>query len=255
MCFSCESEFDSSVLNSNEKIALECYISPSDSIITAILTRSIPFTVKKTLFDSLFVRNARIFISDVLTEKELKYINMPFSHYELPSSQFKIDFGKKYTIRVLLEDGNELHSSCTVPKKSSIPESIEILKYIRNPMVIDVKLRWKKEPKQNYSIQNFYYANNRMQSFPIQFFKSSEFSVDSITSNFFTYDLNIIDKKRNTFFFSVLDNNLFEYNKSLNLNFNNQDDPFSQPINVKSNVEGGLGCFGAYIVKRIDYEL
>jgi hypothetical protein len=198
--FSCESEFDSTALNSTEKIALECYISPSDTVLTAILTRSIPFTVKKTLFDSLFISNAKIFISDDFNEKELIFTKKEFSVYELPTSQFKIDYGKKYTIRVLLANGKKIESTCTVPKKSSIPQPIEILKYIRNSKTIDVKFRWKNEPRQNYSIQNFYYYNNRVQSFPIQFFKSSEFRSDSLMSNFFTFDLNIITKKKAAFF-------------------------------------------------------
>lgn len=252
---SCESEFDSTVLNSTEKVALECYISPSDTAITAILTRSIPFTVRKTLFDSLFISDAKVFISDELTEKELIFNKKLFSAYEIPTNQFKIDYGKKYTIRVLLPDGKKIQSTCTVPKKSSIPEPIEILKYIRNPKLIEVQLRWKSEPNQKYFIQKFYYSNNQPQPFPSQLIKSAEFRSDTLTSNFYTYNLDNIDDKRNTIFFSVLDSNLFEYRKTLNINFNNQDDPFSQPINVKSNVEGGLGCFGAYIVTRIDYEL
>lgn len=124
--------------------------------------------------------------------------------------------------------------------------------------MVDIRLKWLKNEAELYVIKPyFYYSNAQVKDKPIaqkvQFFRNHDVIENRIITNYSTNDLSFGGKK-NTVFFYVSDENFSNYSKSVQLNRNNQTDPFSQPINVKYNINGGLGCFGAYTVTRVDYE-
>jgi hypothetical protein len=47
----------------------------------------------------------------------------------------------------------------------------------------------------------------------------------------------------------------FEYTKGLNKAFNNQDNPFSEPTLIYSNINDGVGIFGGYVIDSMVVDL
>jgi hypothetical protein len=257
LLLSCAKEIDASFLNAPEEVVLQCYISPSDTTIRATLVKATSFTSAETQFSDLFIKDATITIGDESMNRQLIF-NSKSQHYELTTSNlFKIQHSKTYFIRVLLKNGRLLTSQCSVPARTIKPNEVEIEKSYRGNDLVDIRLKWLKNNNENYIIRPYYYYILKDKEYTIaqkeQFFKSANIIEDIAISNYYTNDLTISSKK-NTVFFYLSDENFYAYAKSVKLNSNNQDDPFSQPINVTSNINGGKGCFGAYTVTRIDYE-
>jgi Domain of unknown function (DUF4249) len=254
----CIKEIDASFLNAPEQVAVECFISPTDSIIEAKVVRVLSFVSKEIIYENLFIKDAKLLISNGLIEKKFQYNSTKKSYECKISADFKIEKGKKYYLNLSTIDGKKLSSSCTVPAKRFEKNEIIIENSKRGLDLIDIRYKWQSSQSELYGIRPFYYLIFDNKEMPIstknQYFKGSEFSDNQAISKYVTNDLTVGTKK-NTVFFYVMDENYFNYDKSVQLNNNNQDDPFSQPINVKSNIVGGFGCFGAYNVTRIDYEL
>lgn len=256
---SCVKEIDGSFLNTPNEIVLECFISPSDTIVKAVLSKATSFTDKETQFDDLFIKDAQIIISNAKVQKPLIY-NSTTKYYELNlTKEFRIEKGVNYYINVITKEGKTLNSSCTVPSITYQPNDIEIEKSYRGTDLVDIRLKWPKSESKFFIVKPYYYYSNsqvkdKAIAQKVQFFNSDDIFESIVISNYFTNDLTVGGKK-NTVFFYVVNESFFNYSKSVQLNKNNQADPFSQPINAKYNINGGLGCFGAYNVTRIDYEL
>lgn len=256
---SCINEIDSSFLNAKDELVLECFISPSDTLIKAVLSKATSFSNKEIEFDELFIKDAQVFISDYKTRKKLIY-NTTKKYYQVTvSTDFKIEKGEKYFIQAITKEGEILNASCVVPSKEFNTTEIEIEKTSRGNELVDVRLKWLPNTDDFYQIKPYYYISNSMvKDKPIaqsvQYFKGIDIIENKAISNYFTNDLTVGSRK-NTVFFNIVDQNYFEYFKMVQLNKNNQIDPFSQPINVTSNIQGGFGCFGSYVTTRLDFEI
>ncbi|WP_044199772.1 DUF4249 domain-containing protein [Dyadobacter tibetensis] len=254
---SCIEEIDG-LSNTPEELVLHCYISPSDTLISAVLSRATSFAMNEIKFNDLFVKDAHITMSDGNLEKQL-VLNPKNNFYEFKvSNDFKIEKGKTYSIKAVAKDGKVLTSSCTVPLKSIKQEEIEVEKSFRGSDFVDIRLKWPSNRTSFYVLRPyFYYSGIRSKNLPtshtIQFFSGADIESDKITSNYFTNDL-INNQRRNIVFLYVADENFYTYSKSTELNSNNQDDPFAQPVNAKHNINGGFGCFGAYYTIRLDLD-
>ncbi len=254
---SCIKEIDG-LPDTPEELVLQCYISPSDTVISAVLSRATSFAVTEIPFKDLFIKDAQITISNGSVDKLLKF-NVAKNFYQLKITDgFKIEKGKTYSIKAVAKDGQVLTSSCTVPLKSIKPEEIEIEKSFRGSDFVDIRLKWPTSKDGLYILRPyFYYSNIRFTEEPIshtvQFFSGVEVNSAYATSNYFTNDL-INNKHKNVAFIYLADENFYAYSKSVQLNDNNQTDPFAQPLNAKYNINGGFGCFGAYNVTRIEFE-
>jgi hypothetical protein len=241
-----------------QELVLQCYISPSDTVISAVLSKATSFAVTEIPYKELFVKDAKITISNGVLEKQLTF-NPKKNFYEFKvSDEFKIEKGKTYALKAIAGNGKVLTSSCTVPVKSVSAGHIEVDKLFRGSDYVDVRLKWPNSPVGYYVLRPyFYYSASQFKDLPtahtVQFFDGVTGQEDDITSNYFTNNL-ITNQRKNVIFLYVADVNFYTYSKSVQLNDNNQSDPFAQPVNAKTNVNGGFGCFGAYNVIRVDLE-
>jgi hypothetical protein len=241
-----------------EQLVLECYISPSDTVVQAVLSRATSFTEKEIKYTDLFVKDATITISDGIVEKQL-HIDTTNHFYQLKISEdLKIKKGKSYWIRAVAQNGEVLTATCTVPLTSIPAEQITIEKLPRTNNMIDIRISWKHDPADQYIVRPYYFPSspkfiNRPTAHSPQFISCADISTEKLTTNYFTNNL-AYSTRKNAVFVYVVDEHFYAYSKSTYSNENNQDDPYAQRLNAKSNVTGGLGCFGAYNVTRLDIE-
>ncbi|HEV7382395.1 MAG TPA: DUF4249 domain-containing protein [Dyadobacter sp.] len=252
---SCLKQLDA-VPDAPEQLVLECYISPADTVVRAVLSRATSFAEKEIKFTDLFVRDAAISISDGVTEKHFVPDTSNRFYQFRVSDDFKIEKGKSYSIKAVAKNGEILTASCTVPPGHIQPEQITVAKLAQNNNSMDVSISWKHNAADQYIVRPYYFSSlpkyfNWHTAHNPQFISGADIAGDILTTNYFTTDL-ARNQPKNTVFLYVADEHFYAYSKSKNANQNNQVDPFAQPLNAKHNITGGLGCFGAYNVTRID---
>jgi len=84
--------------------------------------------------------------------------------------------------------------------------------------------------------------------FSDEFSKSNFFDVNIAFSSYFSNNSSVNSEKRLYFDAINFDETFFNYLKSKNLYSDNDGNPFSEPVNVYSNVTNGLGLFTAYSI-------
>jgi hypothetical protein len=270
------------------KLVVECYISPQADEIKVRVTESQPLFGPSD-YQATTISNATVVLSG-----ESGQITLPFSDstksYVIKAIRFKIEAGKKYTLRVN-DDRRSVKASCTVP--ASAPRLKDFLLEPRNgsnypgDSSVFVKASWediKGEPNyyvlRGYStVEQGYVGHDPVMggsvierrpvktifNFSYEDFLYTDTNIDGITFNsplfmvsLYYRNLPYTDNSGTVHvvpsnpvlkevYFEVLnmDENYYKICKSLNAH-SGSDNPFVEPALVYSNVEGGLGCFGAY---------
>lgn len=240
------------------KPVVTCYLSPQDSIITLILTRTIPANVIDTA--SYYITDASVEISQGNLVTNLVY-NPEFRYYKADTSQFKIREGVTYFLKITTKDNKVIHSSCTIPtiklqfnSYKTDPISSEEMDYIVNltnpnasPVYCSFQICYKINVPGTldtilYGIYNdLHYLENPLNN---KDFKK-HFNVSGSVSLYRPYIC-----FNDPFGIKVLvcDKDYYEFHISLYATGNSN--PYqTQPIYYYSNIEGGLGIFASYCIQ------
>lgn len=238
---------------------------------TVILTKSISFfsEINPTLFDSLFVHNAEVYISNgVLTHrlKEYNYSLVPgfFAYtYSIDSSSLSTAFvgelNTNYTLKIISE-GKEYNASTRIPGLNSYPDSFYFRVAPQNPDTNKrVMLLRSVDPPGLGNCVRYYTKKNSQPFFPGW---NSVFDDQVIDGTSYEVQLpagvdkNNAPKIDSTFFnkgdtvtlkFCNIDRNTYNFWSTWEFAFQSIGNPFSQPNKVVSNVSNGaLGVFCGY---------
>ena len=135
------------------KLSVACYISPQSARYEAIITESRPL-LGPAEYDTLFVSDADVFLSDGTSRIQLIYNDSTFK-YVADTSTFKVAAGKTYTLTVA--DGERfVKAQCTVPAKVAtitdfVYEKIPDVFSVRDSVSV-IRFSWKDIPNET----NFY---------------------------------------------------------------------------------------------------
>lgn len=169
-----------------------------------------------------------------------------------------VQAGQHYTLRVTKAGFPDLYSECQVPDfvpskfrydYSSVPDPSAGSDSIRR-----VGFYWDDQP----GVSNYYRVAG-VAKFPINSEASIEFSSKSVTDiskegkeifsglgSFYIYDTGIpLTSLECTFDLMVMDKNASLYMQSFDAAYYNGDNPFGEPVITYTNIQGGLGVFGA----------
>ena len=241
-----------------------CVISPHDSILSAMVYFPQPY-FSNSSSDILPEKNATI---QIYNNTDTFLLNPPLPdqanyYYVLPPDK-KIKEGEVYYLKVELQD-KTLTSSCVVPKRKKI-ESIELISN-------EVKINFEVNKVIKYSV-NFeegdylgYQYNFKTENI-FKYGQTDSIKIDEKMVNFdiekemflksplLIHDSLIILRRTVSefkhimaeFIFSLqtYDEHYYKYFQSKQLNAN----PNREPIHVYSNITGGHGVFGAYVIDK-----
>ncbi|MFN3529768.1 MAG: DUF4249 domain-containing protein [Bacteroidia bacterium] len=248
-------------LNLQEKLVLGCFISPDDIEIQATLTRSKPlYRRDNSPWDFPAVSNATITITDGESTGQLLF-DSNRQGYVLATSSFPIVAGKTYTMQINTPDGKSVRASCTVPSPFNPDLKLDVIALASGPSQVEDRLRinasWINPPGAAR-----YFRFNYAQIFDFQG------TPDTSWANTYIYSEQFIDQSfviNNRFVFSDLaysynwrsgrrimgqlqemDVHSYRYFSSLRGQALTGGDGFSEPTVIYSNVEDGIGCFGAH---------
>lgn len=250
-----------------ERLVLGCFISPQDDTINASLSLSRPLYGRRVdNWDWQFemVTNATLRLSDGSNTVTLSY-NAANEVYQIPTSSLPIVGGKTYTLTAETPDGKRIKASCTVPSAQNFNARIQATS-TNNSSNWDWRIRYtaswdrlpgpqrffRLNPGYNYSNSSF---NNEWFSYSTaeNLFEPQFYSDNDLVNGQFLVRQELFPgwggpgttRYALNGMLQELDEHSFRYLSSLRAQYLSGTGGFSEPVVVYSNVENGIGCFGA----------
>jgi hypothetical protein len=254
------------------KLVVYSVISPQDSVIEVKVHKSNPLfsNVNYQSYDNRFppVINATVLLNGEGQSVTIPY-DEEFEAYHIDRSAINIKMGGYYEIKVMAPGFSQVAAECTVPEQ--MPPDLEITgtglteetgmvewyfefrfkdipgighKYLVNASVIHYD-PWMEE---SYNYFPGFKQGNHLISDKLN---------DGSYFNYKTYPIvpQYLDTNNIWISLSIIDENYYQYVQSV-YNFQN-DNPFSEPTPIYSNIEGGLGVFAGMnsILKAVPTDL
>ncbi len=260
LLFNCTKEAKIKLPPQENKLVVTSFISPNDYNIVVTVRNANP----KFNWSGFWgpqdnnITDASIFISDGITQ-----IRVPFDSvkglYLVPASDLPIQSGKTYYLSVSTPDGRKVTAETTVPSGTLSLNKFEVNQSGNDTDHVNIKalISIPDLPETTYITGSFdvitsadslpYYTNNNQSYF---FSASDEFQtyqeyvkseqIDVYSAAYYPFiELGV------TLLNS--DKHFYLYHKTVRLAQGSGDNPFSDPVMVYSNINGGLGCFGSYV--------
>ncbi|MBI1222194.1 MAG: DUF4249 family protein [Bacteroidetes bacterium] len=253
-CLACDKTADIQLPKSNPKIALTGFLSPGLPIqITLIKVQ--PLFGGSTINKPLFIGDGIVYISNGNDTSQLN-LSASGEFYEEAIPNIEILPGKTYYVWASAAGLPPVSASCTVPDSSV--RSFSMSHYASktdSDTTFYISMVWKDIQGQS----NFYRIYSNRQDSTASNLTSHSYQYSTSYYNDFGRDGEEIQTSlgqvsgggsntRHRYILAGLitcDENYFRYH--LGLETLNAGDPFAQPSSLYSNVQGGVGCFGAYL--------
>ena len=258
------------------KLVIGGFISPQDSLVTVKVGKSTPVGANIDPGSSLTttVVNAIVLLSGGGASAILTY-NEELETYYVPASEFPIIPGQTYTLVVSTPDGLIAKSTTTVPVYyppfTWTVDSAAIIPPYSNEKRINIHISWEDPAShQNYyrlygeidhgqSINN---GGHYLSSIPI-YFNSSPMIISDEGLNggsfgpYIGHGIYFPDRttgrKEIKVFLLNTDVNYFNFYNSVTT-YNNSN-PFQEPFNLFTNIEGGMGVFASFQASSIQFDI
>lgn len=260
----CEQEVDDIPLpQSDPKLVVYSYISPSDSLIQVEVTKSIPFfSGAKNLDVDEAVTDATVQISSNGSAVQLPYDPSSRSYRIANNTSFPILAGQSYFLTVTAPGGFSVNASTRVPKTSPELPTVSLDSTIRESDGFQEKryriiTKWKDVAANN----NFYHFSLKPENFFGEGYCNDVFSDEGKQgmeisrscsyTTFFDPTFPNSSSFNGTVYVLTTDVEYYKYHESYYRY--NDENPFAEPVRIYSNIEGGLGCFGSYLEQEVSF--
>ncbi|WP_077923740.1 DUF4249 domain-containing protein [Spirosoma sp. 209] len=276
------------ITREGEKLVVTCFISPQDTVLVALVTRSLPVLgTADPILTPTSVRDATVTLSDgsqtITMTSTIGRLPLIAYDYRADAREMPIIVGKTYTLTVSVPDGRQVTARCTVPGPVPI-DQVVLDSSITNEFGLTTKnyharLRWRDPAGQpNYyrvAGDNEYTYRSQYVPTPggpvkdtlIKTRSGWTFNNGSTTTDIGRDGQEIVSQRArlaiayswingqqqvsrptgpiNAYLLSV-DENYYRYHDSVERQNEVGGNPFAEPVPIQTNVQGGLGCFGAY---------
>lgn len=285
-CDSLRREVDPDRLNREAaKLVVTCFLSPQDTVLAVKVSRSQPVLEENTGFSyaGINVPDATVMLSEGGRSVTLRY-DARLGYYQAAISQLPVVVGRTYTLAVQTPTGERAEANCTVPESIALNE-IVLDSAIANDFGLTVKryyarLRWRDpagkpnfyqlvgdneytqrswyQPSPNTPIRDTLYQlrgnwlfDNGSTSTDIGRDGQELVSVRGRLAMFYTFingqqELSSRPVGQLNAYLLHVDENYYRYYDAVERQSQVSGNPFAEPVPVPSNIQGALGCFGAY---------
>jgi hypothetical protein len=269
----CKKEAKIKLPPADNKLVVTCFISPGDSVVTAAVQSSKP-KYTQSFFGSVsieaMIQDATVILSDGTTSIQLAF-NTDYFFYKANTSMLPIVSGKTYYLSVSTPDGKKADAQTTIPSGSLEIASLDtkIKAANRSPNFFEFDLNMTVNDISNvtnYVEIHFETVTAHTSSIGFPPVTYIDTSFISYTTPYFDTDEKISKIRyscnltgaayisNDTIKYSRVDvsvlncnKDFYLYNQSVELARYSGSDPFSNPVQVYSNINNGFGCFGSYI--------
>lgn len=262
----CRKPAEISIPFTEPKLVVSCFISPQDSLIQVAVSRSTPMNGNLNQSREFIPElQATVKINNGTNDYILNY-NANLKRYILDSSHLKIKQGETYFLNVTTTDNKSVHSHTTIPiRNTTLTYSLKENSAIKDGYLINGK--WTDmNPSQtdNYIFQVVYTSfsvlsgHNSSGNFSdtIKMRVASATFVSDNEGNQFdkTIEYTHYDKRDSVYTDLItLSEEYVRYREKASKAMGTLDSPFSEAIQMYSNIEGGLGIFAGF--NRFSYRV
>lgn len=248
--YSCEKDADIDLPVIEPKLVLVSLISPQDTSIQVRVSLSQPLYNNPDSWKHIPVANATVVISSGSGSITLPY-NSQLERYSVSAKLFKINSADTYQLSVSTPEGKFAQASTRVPDfnpsftASATADLTKTDTFFLHAIWKDpvgAKNYYRLDLQRYTMLANSYFYKNEL-------IKDDESDGETIRRDWeFPYSPASQDSLVTTLY--ALTPELYEYLDRLNKVFTDGD-PFSEPVPMYTNVEGGFGVFGGHNSKRV----
>lgn len=277
---SCVKQSDDITITSNPKLIVECYLNPTDSDIIATVNENRPITGEGSGSRSTTnpVLDATVLLSD--GSKEVKLTNTKNNIYKIQAKDFMLIAGRTYTLKVTAPGLPATEATCTIPSMlHALDAKDSELSYEQaDASTYNVYRKRSLSWTNAESSQTNYYMVGSGEGTPVKiktlkgdstcvrlknaaviaFLDNSKATNQHVTTGTLSFLLGKTTSKTDqkitsaapmySFVYHV-DHNYYEFFRTVKLQREVGDNPFAEAVPVYSNIQNGLGVFGAYVVQ------
>jgi hypothetical protein len=246
---------------SKPKLVIGCFISPQDTILKATVTNNFP--IGSVVTGNGLVKDASVILSDGNSSINLNYTDSSES-YTVPANLFMITPGKTYYLTITTPSGLTAKAQCTIPptKNTSLDFSIDSVPSNYYGGYYHIKPTWtdilgetnyyriyaeleNRDVYYSYVYYNSFYSNNGdLDVITDSNNDGQKMSIKYLECYYSHYGYK---STINTYLLTI-DKNYYEFERTSQ---SYADDPFSDPVNIYTNIEGGLGVFAGYQIYKL----
>jgi hypothetical protein len=269
LILSCTKEAKIKLPTQEEKLVVTCFISPADTVLTAVVRSSSPkYNVRKSNSIVEGITNAEVIISSDQGTGKFNY-DKTSACYTLSPTDFAIFPGKKYFLTVKTPDGKQTSANTIVPSDTLPIKQFEVkMNYNEDSTQLDMNTLGE--------VAAIKGRTNYVAIFFRQIYVPSDTSIYSDYDPYENMGYGTFDddekQPHDSFVFQSRDGGysgqsyftqfysdfwvlncskeFYLYNRSLQLASEVNDNPFGDPVFVYSNMDKGFGCFGAYMITK-----
>lgn len=236
--------------NIEDLLVVNSILNPSDSLYYVEVTWSNPSFGLLPDFEDEYVTNAAVTITDGTLLGVFSY-EEERRRYELDAATFPIQAGSTYRLAV---SANGQEAFATVTTKTEVP-SVESFEFRDNR---DLSVSWRdiEGSEDYYSVRAFLKREEQDFINLIPYFFDSGFISDRNRDGSILQDLGEgfeSTRSQDTLLITIYSFNELYVDYFEILENYIGDDPFSEPVQLPSNIEGGLGIFA--IVQQSDFKM
>ncbi|MFD2515032.1 DUF4249 domain-containing protein [Pontibacter locisalis] len=267
----CEKDVANFDMSTTPMLVVTSFISPQDTALAVELRRTQPAIGKQSSYEELKVTDATVTISDGSQTVNLTY-HTAHDKYFTSKNSLPVVAGKSYFLKVTTPSGDKAEAVCTVPLLTGI--RVTELNYNVTPMVNygypmnlhKISFKWQDAP----GVENYYHlVSYRTYKYTYGYppvietqheaaytdnskifigdakqdgniLHSPEFTITSGDPDHAPKPINVVAV------LAVTDRAYYQYHQTVLSQENDGGNPFAEPRQIYSNVQGGLGVFAAY---------
>jgi hypothetical protein len=255
VCFSCERDADIPLPKTDPKLGLFCFLSPGQPI-EAVLVRVNPLFGSSGAGTPTYILDAIVKITDGTDTSELKP-QAGDNYYKQVIPNMAITAGRIYKIWAEAPGLPAVSASCTVPDQKAGSMSVNHYGSVQNgDSTFHLSMIWNDLPGR----ENFYriFAENidslfgggrtsDVYSFYTRYYTDFASDGQVLQSGIGTYDRNPSGVESRWILANLITCETHYYRYHLSIETNENGNPLLGPSSLYSNVNGGVGCFGAYL--------
>lgn len=277
---SCVKESNDILIASDPKLVVECYLNPTDTEISALVSQNRPIDGEGSGDRSNVnpVLNATVLLSDGTQQVQL--INAKNNTYKIAASRFKLVAGRTYTLKVTAPGLPATQAQCTIPQVLSALEAKDRdLTYERAQASTYNVYRQRSLSWSNLEVHhtNYYLVGSgegsvytmkaasgdstcvKLKNVEVVAFlndsQASGTTYSTQTLNFLVgqatsaSQASITSKTTRYSFVYHVDKNYYEFYRTMKRQREVGDNPFAESMPVYTNITNGLGVFAAYVTQ------
>lgn len=242
----CQSEISVIDIENENKLVVQSFISPQDTILSVRVsgTNAVIGQVSK---EFKTISNASVSIGN-----EVKNVFLPYDKegfYRILSRQMEIKAGQTYFLKVNTSDGRTVSATCTIPLNTVEAKMVTVDIKSVSADTKNVTLKWDDISKE----QNYYGISVSYETLKKGCNSDSPFYIRDKNKDgeqfSYSFNTNPICGLGNPNFIIVIanyDSNGYEYISTLQEQNSVNGVPFTEPVQIFTNIKGGYGVFSGY---------